>query len=181
MTKLVLDPDNTRVRVRIFAEGLFARFAHDLELECSGLRGTAERAGEDEGSATLEVPIARIDVAGTLKAGRVDRRGLSSSDREECLGKMRKDVFHACDGLVRVEANLEACKARVRVVPPNGCVVERSITVRLEPGAAETLRVCGTLALSLTAIGSSNVKGPMNAFRVKDVVEVLFDVAFKSG
>ncbi len=181
MTKLTVDPEKTQVRIRTFAEGLFSRLAHDLELVCRGIEGTAERPSPESGSATLAVPISKIDVAGTLKSGRVDPSGLSPSDREDVLRKMRHDVFHAKDpgASVRVEATVEAGKARVRVVPPNGRAVERSVPVRLEAATdAGTARVSGRFELSLDALGSDPVKGPMNAFRVKDTVEVAFDVTF---
>jgi hypothetical protein len=93
---------------------------------------------------------------------------------------MRHDVFHARDatGSVRVEARVEAGRAHVRVVPPNGRVVERSVPIRLEARPDAGARVSGSFELSLDALGSDPVKGPMNAFRVKDAVEVLFDVTF---
>ena len=180
MSKLTVDPEKTQVRIRTFAEGLFSRLAHDLELVCRGIEGTAERPSADKGSASLAVPIAKIDIAGTLKNGRVDPTGLSPSDREDALRKMRRDVFHANEGTssVRIEATVEAGKARVRVIPPNGRMVERSVSVRLESASDSVARVSGSFELSLDALGSDVVKGPMNAFRVKDTVEVLFDVAF---
>lgn len=179
MTKLVLDPDQSHVRLHTFAEGLLARLAHDLELECRGLSGSAERVSEDKATATLEAPITRIEVGGTLKSGRVDPHGLSPSDRDDVLDKMRKDVFHGSAGAVRIEATLEGpSKARVRVISPSGRTVERSVPVRIDSSDG-TQRVSGSLDLSLHAIGSDAVKGPMNAFRVKDKVEVLFDVVFK--
>jgi hypothetical protein len=176
--KLVLDPERSRVRLRTFAEGLFSRLAHDLELSCRGLVGSAERTSDREGSATIEVPIARIDVAGTLKSGRVDPNGLSISDRADCLEKMRKDVFHSNDGKVRVETSLVgASRARLSIVPPKGRTVERSIEVKLA-SEENAVRVSGAFEISLNAIGANPVKGPMNAFRVKDSVELLFDVVF---
>jgi hypothetical protein len=36
----------------------------------------------------------------------------------------------------------------------------------------------GALTIAISSIGGATVKGPMNAFRVKDDVEVLFDVVF---
>jgi hypothetical protein len=183
VTKLVLDPAKTRVRIHTFAEGLFARLAHDLELECRDVSGTAERGADDKGSATLEIPVGRIEVVGTLKDGRVDTRALSSSDHEDILLKMRKDVFHATDrddAVVRVQATLQGKSAHVRVQPPNGRDVERSVTVRVETND-EAVLVSGTLPLSLVALGSDTVKGPMNAFRVKDGVEVFFEVAFRAS
>lgn len=167
------------MRIRTFAEGLFARLAHDLELVCRRVSGSAERVGVEQGSARVEVPIAAIDVAGTLRNGQVDPNGLSPSDRDDCLGKMRKDVFHAADdAVVRVEATVEAGKARVRIVPPQGRTVERPVPIRLQPEGDGGARVTGTFDMSLSALGSDPVKGPMNAFRVKDSVEVSFELVF---
>ena len=183
MTKLVLSPDKSRVRIRTFAEGLFSRLAHDLELVCRDLSGNAERADDGSGTATLEIPIARIDVSGTLKDGRVDPGGLSSSDRNDCLAKMRKDVFHASGdrgAVVRVEASVASGRARIRIIPPNGRTLERDVSVRLEHEADNGARASGSTAISLEALGSAPVKGPMNAFRMKDQVEVHFELVLEA-
>lgn len=181
MSKLVLDSTKSRITIRTFAQGLLARLAHDLELVCRTLTGSAERLGPDQGTATLEIPIGEIDVAGTLKGDRVDPAGLSASDREDCLRKMHKDVFHIRSGasdVIRVEATLDAGKARVRLIPPKGRTVERPIEAHIEREDAGGTRVSGRFEISLGAIGSDPVKGPMNAFRVKDAVEISYDVFF---
>ncbi|HVH43078.1 MAG TPA: hypothetical protein VM925_12075 [Labilithrix sp.] len=183
MTKLVIDSERSRIRIQTFAEGLFARLAHDLELVCRECTGSAERVSDDRGSANLEIPISKIDVSGTLKNGHVDPNGLSPSDRADCLAKMRKDVFHVSGDareVVRIEATAEGGKARVRVTPPNGRGVDGAVTVRIVSDA-DTVRVSGRFAVSLDAIGAAPVKGPMNAFRVKDAVELLFDVVFREA
>jgi hypothetical protein len=176
--KLVLDRDKTKVRLRTFAEGLFARLAHDLELECRGLTGAAEIDPDTRaGTARIVAPIEKIDVLGTLSKdkSKVDPQGLSPSDREDCLGKMRKDVFHATTGNVIVEAKIDTGKARVTITTPNG----KSITTRaINLATDDATSVTGTLEVSLSAMGSDTVKGPMNAFRVKDIVEIVFDVTF---
>ena len=176
---LVLDSAKSKVRLRTFAEGLFARLAHDLELECRGLTGSAEidsSSGTRAGTARIVAPIEKIDVLGTLsKDKKVDPKGLSPSDREDCLGKMRKDVFHATSGNVTVEATIDSGKAKVTITPPNGKVVT---TRAIALAGDDATSVSGTLEVSLSAIGSDTVKGPMNAFRVKDVVEIVFDVTF---
>ena len=177
---LSLDSKRARITIRTFAEGLLSRLAHDLELVCHDVTGTAEDRGNGAGMARLEVPIAKIDVAGTLKNGIVDPSGLSRSDREDCLGKMRREVFQASNGddCVTIEADLEDGRARIRVMTPNGSKVESVVPLRTTTGDDGALRVTGVVDLSLTAIGSWPVKGPMNAFRVKDRVEVIFDVSF---
>jgi hypothetical protein len=160
---------------------MFARLAHDLELTCKGLSGKARRldARSLSGSASLEMPIGAIEVAGTLQGDRVDERGLSAGDKKDCLEKMRKDVFQAGPAaVVRVEVTLEAGSARLRVTPPNGRAVERTVRPNVSDEDGGRVRVKGQIDLSLAALGSAPVKGPMNAFRVKDRVDVLFDVVF---
>lgn len=182
MTELVLDAEKSRIRLQTFAEGLFARLAHDLELACSDLSGTATRAegeGSPKGKANVEVPLRGISVAGVLtKSGAVDAGAMSPTDQRDCLAKMHHDVFHARpDGVVRVDIHAEGGAARVRIVPPNG----KGIEVVTKPEIViegDAIRANGRLEVSLAAIGSDVVKGPMNAFRVKDKVTVLFDVVF---
>ena len=188
MTDLVLDAARSRVRLQTFAEGLLARLAHDLELACTNLSGTASRAGKasasasasaSTGTASIEAPLRGIIVAGVLcKDGRVDERSLSASEKSDAVIKMQHDVFHAHhDGVVRVEVQLDGSSARLCVAPPNGKSVE--VVVRPELSAeGEGLRATGSFEISLAALGSDVVKGPMNAFRVKDKVKVLFDVVF---
>jgi hypothetical protein len=162
------------VTIRTFAEGLFARLAHDLELTARDLSGTAD---SEAGTATLTIPLDAIEVAGTLKSGQLDRHGLSDGDRRDALRKMREDVFHARAGeSVRVEARLEGTRARIKVVPPHGRTWEKEIPVEI---SEDGRRISGRSEISLAAIGASVVKGPMNAFRVKDAVLVLFDVVFQ--
>lgn len=182
MTDLVLDAARSRIRLHTFAEGLLARLAHDLELVCSELSGMAtrsERAEGGAGTASIEVPLRGISVSGVLgKDGSVDERGLSPTDRRECLAKMYNDVFHARpDAVVRVEVHLEGESARVRVTPPNGKSVEIVVRADIHVDADE-VRASGKLEVSLSAIGSDTVKGPMGAFRVKDKIRVSFDIAF---
>lgn len=177
MADLHLVVDASRVRIRTFAEGLFARLAHDLELVAKP-SGTATRA-ERGGTATLEFPLHAIEVAGVLgKDGRIDASAMSASDRRDCLAKMHADVFRAnASAVVRVEVHVEGTSARVRIVPPNGKSVEKTTTVTIREGEDRVV-VTGTVRLSLSALGSATVKGPMNAFRVKDEIEVLFDGTF---
>lgn len=177
---LVLDDAASRVRLHTFAEGLFARLAHDLALGCTRLRGSALRASGDAvaGTAELEVPLAGIVVLGVLAAGRIDESGLAPNDRRDALAKMRREVFHADESaVVRVRVTLDGGNASVVLATPNG----REVTLTARPTVRETpagLRVTGTLDVSLAAIGSDPIKGPMGAFKVKDRVEVHVDLVW---
>jgi len=182
VTDLVLDPARSRVRIHTYAEGLFARLAHDLELTCGGLSGRATAAAggrTDAGSATIEAPLRGLAVAGVVgRDGRVDDRGLNPTERRDCIAKMYTDVFHARpDAMVLVQVQRDGASARVRIVPPNGKAVEVVIAPEVVPDGGG-LRASGSFEVSLVAIGSDVVKGPMGAFRVKDLVKVSFDVVF---
>ena len=182
MSDLLLDTARSRVLIHTFAEGLFARLAHDLELACGGLTGTATRTAEGAGTARVEVTLRAIAVSGVIGTdGRLDERALSPSDRREIATKVQQDVFRAGpDAVVRVEATLEGPRARVRFSPPNGKGVEVVVEPELTSDGAE-LRARGGFEISLTSIGSSVIKAPMGAFRVKDHVRVTFDVVFVPG
>jgi hypothetical protein len=179
----VVDPARSRVRVHTFAEGLLARLAHDLELVCTRLSGTAARAGASDaattaGTTSLEAPLGGLEVAGVMKDGRLDERALSASDRRDILAKMLADVFHAsASGVLRVDATLEGGAAKIRLLAPNGKSVEVMTRPELRPDG-EGLRATGTFDVSLAKLGSDVLKGPMGAFRVKDRVAISFDVVF---
>lgn len=184
VSNLVLDAARSRVTVHTFAEGLLARLAHDLEIVCGGLEGSAATAGSADdvatkGSARVEAPLRAMAVGGVLgKGGGVDERALSPNERRDILAKMQSDVFHAGnDAVVRVETHVDGAAARVRVIPPNGKAVETVVRPEVRADGAG-IRATGSFELSLAAIGSEVVKGPMGAFRVKDRVRVSFDVVF---
>jgi hypothetical protein len=175
--KLRLDSDKSVVRVRTFADGFLAKLAHDLELVCRGISGHGERLGPDSATCTIEVPVAQIDIGGVLKKGTVDPRGLSGFERKECLSKMQKDVFQTgrAGGTVQVVGTLDGGKARLRITVPNG----REVVLHAPIHVVETtpsVHASGTVSLSLDSIGSVPVKGPINAFRMKDAVEISFDL-----
>ena len=186
MRDLVLDSSRSHVRIQTFAEGLLARLAHDLELVCGDLSGTAsanaptaEGGGKASGTASVVSPIRGIAVAGVLgKDGHVDPRGLSPAEQHDAIAKMQHDVFHdGADGVVRVEAHYDGGSARLRIVPPNGKAVEAVVHPEVQ-AVGDALQAKGTFELSLAAFGSDVVKGPMGAFRVKDRVKVIFDIVF---
>ncbi|WP_169928604.1 hypothetical protein [Labilithrix luteola] len=178
MTELALDASRSRVRIQTFAEGLFARLAHDLELVCGELSGSATRTASGTGSAVVSAPLRGIEVGGVVEHGRVDASRLSSSDRRDIVDKMQREVFHAAaSSSLTIEATLQGSSARLRITLPNGRRTDASATalLREEDGSVAT---SGGFSLSLSDIGSDVIKGPMGAFRVKDRVEVVFDLVF---
>ena len=151
------------MRIHTFAEGLFSKLAHDLELDCEGLRGTL-----DGGQAVIEAPIESIRVVGTLGKGT-----LSDSDKRDILEKMRREVFRAERGNVVIEATRDGMRIRV----PSGA--SASLPAPNIEGSADRISAKGSFELSMSSTGAGVVKGPMGAFRVKDRVVVHYDVSFQ--
>ncbi|MEZ4259957.1 MAG: hypothetical protein R3B36_12865 [Polyangiaceae bacterium] len=167
----------SRVRIHTFAEGLFAKLAHDLELTAK-VSGHALRQADGRASFDLELPVESIEVVGARKSGAVDASALSASDRGEIIAKMRQDVFRlAADGVgaVHITGELDGGRARAKIDTPRGASarVEATADVSLREGKAKV--VLG-LDVSLSALGSAQIKGPMGAFRVKDVVQIFVEL-----
>ena len=180
MQTLLVDGSAATITLRTRAEGLLARFAHDLELGGAGLSGKATLDG-DTWTADLSVPVASIAVVGALHGDEVDRAKLSASDRAQIEQKMREDVFFggatsvtvAAQGasLTRGEATI-AIASRSQRVP---------ITLSVAPLVDGATRVTGRFTISLDSLGVRPIKGPLGAFRVKDAVEVLFTLPLISA
>jgi hypothetical protein len=176
-----LSSEQSQLTVRTYAEGMLARLAHDLELRWGGLRGEARAAhGMESGSATLELPLSTLSVAGVVSKGQVEHERLTEHEKGQILGKVHEDVFHVgarSDGVVRIDAKFEGSHAIVRIATPNGSAVEERVRVTVQE-SEKTARITGAVTLSLVRLGASAIKGPMNAFRVKDSVDVSFELVF---
>jgi hypothetical protein len=168
MTRHVIDPAASSVRIRTRATGLLARLAHDLELRATSLQGTVE---EEPASWTtdLHVAVSGLRVAGTLHGDRLDPTALSASDRAEIERKVREEVLRV--GEVRVRATgRDRASAEVEVVAARATTMRAALSVR-EAGDGGLL-VGTAFPLSLRALGVAEVKGPLGAFKVDDTVEV---------
>jgi len=176
--RYVLDPKSSTVHVFTYAEGLFARLAHDLRLTVADLTLTAERDG-DGGSVSGEIPLGSLVVDGVMKKDTLREDVLSAHDRQEILEKMRADVFGgaAVSAAIVVRGELRGTSFDVTVEGPNGRSARAAHTVR---GASidEGERVRGEIELSLRALSGHDVKGPLGAFRISDRIRVAFDVTF---
>lgn len=183
VSQLVLDSAKSHICVRTFAEGLLARLAHDLDIACADLSGTASRTADGasfSGTADIAVPLAGISVRGVSKGGAVDERALSSRDRAEIIAKMLAEVFHSdSSGVLRVHASLEGGSAHLRLTPPGRAVTEVKVAPTIS-SSERSISLAGTFDVSLAALGASPIKGPMGAFRVKDTVKISFNVVFNA-
>lgn len=172
-----IDAATARLRVRTRASGLLSRLAHDLEIAASTVTGHAHLDGE-AWSADLVVPTAGLRVVGALHGQELDENALSANDRDQIERRLRDDVL----------AGKRAIDVRASGSDRRSGVAAVTLDARRQDGVALTLRVAvdaGTLTVSgsarvaLSRLGVREVKGPLGAFRVADIIEVLWDLVLR--
>jgi hypothetical protein len=174
--KLNLDNSNSKISVRTRAVGMLAKLAHDLELQPAQIHGHAERSA-DGFTGELRIPVSSLRVTGQLHGDRVDSSGISNSDRSEIEQKLRNDVFAGSSEIVVSGRGTALNRADVTVETARG---EMPLAISLR-GSEEKgeIRISGRTELSLAKLGVREIKGPLGAFKVKDVVEVLFEITLR--
>ena len=177
MTELQLDPSASKLVVRIRAAGLLARLAHDLEIAATDLSGRARENGETW-SAELRVPVAGLRVAGTLRGDTLVPEGLSPSDRAEVERRIRQDVLRGTS-VIQVQASGETrdrAHAEASLAAASARTTAPMSTRDLSGGAVSAAGAC---RLSLAALGIHEIKGPLGAFKVRDDIEVRFELTLR--
>ena len=175
--RYTLDAPTSKLTIRTGTVGMFSPLAHDLELAAGALRGELELDG-DAYSVRVQVHVAQLRVAGVVKRGKLDADALSARDRAEIERRIREDVFRtAGDVLIEARGTGRTAAVDVRV----GAGVAR-VSVGLSKLTRDALeaRADGECELSIKALGLTEVRGPLNAFRVADTLHVRFDVTFRA-
>ena len=170
--RFALDSTTSTLVVHTRAEGLLARFAHDLELSTRALEGTATLDG-DAWTAELWAPVSSLEVEGVLHGATLDRTVLSAVDRQQILTKMREDIFGTAQEVEAKASGTRRDKGDVMVsVGSSSMRAPMSLTVEESEGG---VRVTGSLEVSIKGLGGKPIKGPLGAFRVEDIVKVRFE------
>jgi hypothetical protein len=172
-----LAAERSRIAVYTFAEGLLSALAHDLEIVAQDVTGEANETAEGP-VAEVRVQVASLRVSGVMKRGKLETSILSAGDRDAIERQVREDVLPGGDVVARTAPGSQGSRVAIEVRSARG--VDRvtcDVALTNEDGAR---RAKGRAEVSLSALGSPPVKGPMGAFRVKDRVRVEFDLLFTS-
>lgn len=175
-TTFVVEQASSRLTVRTRATGMLAKLAHDLDIAASSFSGKVALDGESF-SAELTVAVSGLSVVGTLHGDKVDASVLSPSDRAEIAQKIRNEVLvGAKDVRVTARGNSRDHGEVLVEIGSGRLSVPVSIQVTDQGGLTHA---SGRVELSMKKLGLREVKGPLNAFRVSDVVEVLFELTLR--
>lgn len=168
----VLDRDRSKITVHTFAEGMLSAFAHDLDLSARIDRGDVE--GE---RITAYLPISSIAVTGMRRHGKGDTHPPSPKDKDDIQDRVRREVFKGVGGDIVVAGHLDGRTATLEVRTAFGAdKVTTTVDRRAESGRTIVRGACG---LSLKALGTGKVSAPMGALRLRDRVDVEFEIAFE--
>lgn len=168
MTTYTVDPERSIITLKTRAKGLLSALAHDLELRATVARGTATREGERwEGE--LFIAPSSIKVVGAIKSGKTSP--LSKIEVDMCEKRIVTEVFEG---------------VREIVVKAHGTIADPKIDVTAKRTAAAKLKISlegevlrGRGSVSIQALGLPEVKAPLNAFTVRDEVDVEADLQLR--
>lgn len=173
---LTLDSSNSKISVRTRAAGMLAKLAHDLELQVMQPQGRAERT--DSGfSGELRIPVSSLRVTGQLHGDRLDSAGISASDRAEIEQKLRDEVLTGSKEIIVRGHGTPWNRAEITVETARG-KMPLSVALRATE-QDDTIRISGRTEVLLSKLGVREIKGPLGAFKVKDAVEVLFEITLR--
>lgn len=184
MPRLELLTSDSRLTIETRAKGLLAKLAHDLSIRAADLACEASIEG-GQLTIALEARVAALEVDGVRKGNAVDRSVLSASDRADIKRKIVTEVLKSPEVVARV-----ASAASDDLLTEGSRDLTTSITVAVGSQRTETrsraaievtadrVRARGKAAIKLSSLRIEPVKGPLNAFRVDDEVEVVYDLAF---
>ena len=177
-----IDLARSTLEIFTFADGLFARLAHDLRLSVADGELSAER---EDGAVAVRarVRLGALRVDGVMKDGALREGVLSVDDRAQILAKMRGDVFGGAseDAHVELEGHLRGSSCSGTVRSPAGRSAKAhgtATTTSATSGEVAAEDVTGSFELSLRELAGHDVKGPLGAFRVSDHVRVAFKARF---
>jgi hypothetical protein len=156
-----VDPERSSITLKTRAKGLLSALAHDLELRATIARGTATREG-DEWTGELFVAPSSIKVIGAIKSGKTSP--LSKIEVDLCEKRIVSEVF-AGVAEIAVKARGTLADPKIEITAKRTTSAKMKVTMR-----GEVLE--GRGVVSIQALGLPEVKAPLNAFTVRDEVDL---------
>lgn len=171
-----MKPDASSIVIRTHATGMLARFAHDLQIAATfeGALLVDGQPAEADGVADetpwrceLTFPAHKLLVEGVVKHGALDTGVLSATDVADIEKKLRSEVLPTSVKVVAHGTGRESAELEVTANRTQRLRARLHATRRGDHDGLE-----GTVKLSLKALGITDIKGPLGAFKVDDSVEV---------
>jgi polyisoprenoid-binding protein YceI len=173
-----LGPANGHIVLRTFRQGMAAAVGHDLTIDLTRWSGTITVSGEDSGA----VVDARLDLTSlSIREGTGGVKPLTDSDRKDI-------VKHAGKTLGSDRYPSATFTASIGSVSGDGGEVGGELTlhgttnpIRVNVSAAGEGQYRGTATIVQSEYGIKPYTGFFGALKVRDSVDVEFDVDLSAG
>jgi polyisoprenoid-binding protein YceI len=168
-----LGPDNARLQVKTYREGVAAKAGHDLIIEVTRWDAVVDLGDGDPGASTVQLNAdprsleVREGLRGVKPLTDKDRVEIRKNIDEKILGG---DPISFRSTSVRPEGEGERLAIDGELTMAG---TTRPITAQLGVGAGG--RLTGTIAVTQSAWGIKPYRGLMGALKVRDDVEIVVD------
>jgi hypothetical protein len=179
MTAYQFVPEDSTLHVETRAKGMLAKLAHDLHIDAK----LSSVVVEGDVKVTAELRPEDLTVRGVLKGASVDRGVLSAGDVRSIQEKIRAEVFTRpirCTASIPANGKPDGHTQADLTFQLGARQTSTRASVTLTTDGGKT-RARGRATLTLTSLGITPPKGPLNAFRVDDEVVVVFELAFRDA
>lgn len=182
-SSVTLGPQNGTIVVRTYREGMAKRVGHDLALEVTSWSATAAVNREDPASSDVQ---ARLDLRSlSVREATGGVKPLSGGDHKEIAKNVEKTLNLSTYPEVTFSSHSVAADGGQRLrlngnLTLAGSTKPVSVDLNIErQNGAE--RLTGTVQLTHSEFGLKPYSGLMGALKIKDAVEIDFDLKLPQG
>ena len=162
-----IGPQDGKVLVNVYKDGMAAKMGHDLTLEAGSWSGKADINPDDPSASSIEVTID----AGSLEvlAGKGGAKALSESDKRD----IKKNIEKV---LGRGDISFESTDVSANQLKGNLTINGQSRPATLNLNVDDSGHVTATTSFKQTEFGLKLFSAMMGAIKVKDNVDVSIDL-----
>ncbi len=162
-----IGPQDGKVLVNVYKDGVAAKMGHDLTLEATSWSGTADINPDDPSSSSLQVtiPISSLEVI----EGKGGAKALSEGDKRDIKKNIAKSLGSG-------EISFQSDSVSGSSVKGNLTIGGKSAPVTLNLNVDDSGHATATTSFKQTDFGIKPFSAMMGALKVKDSVDVSVDL-----
>ena len=162
-----IGPQDGKVLVNVYKDGVAAKMGHDLTLEATSWSGTADINPDDPSSSSLQVtiPISSLEVI----EGKGGAKALSEGDKRDIKKNIAKSLGSG-------EISFQSDSVSGSSVKGNLTIGGKSGPVTLNLNVDDSGHATATTSFKQTDFGIKPFSAMMGALKVKDSVDVSVDL-----
>jgi polyisoprenoid-binding protein YceI len=162
-----IGPQDGKVLVNVYKDGVAAKMGHDLTLEATSWSGTADINPDDPSSSSVQVTVAISSLE--VIEGKGGAKALSESDKKDIKKNIAKSLGSG-------DISFESDSVSGSSVKGSLTIGGKSGPVTLNLNVDDSGHATGTTSFKQTDFGIKPFSAMMGALKVKDSVDVSIDL-----